>query len=174
MTYFNAFVNFLASSWRKLREVLLGLQIELVSVLSDLKVQYKPNNARDGKLIPEWLRELVQVFFPFESDFPPGTARVSCLRIFSADQIFFGRKDQNHQCEISRTTFYPFYVSPHLLLRLSESFRWPQLHFFQLKCRKKCPECSFSDAIVFTNNFWGQVRRAATCYSVFRNSKFTL
>ena len=72
-----------------------------------------------------------------------GVALVSRLRIFSADEVFLGRKGQNHHCEISGTTFYTFYVSPHLLLRLSKSFRTPQLNFFSIVMQT---ECSISNA----------------------------
>ena len=85
----------------------------------------------------------MQVLFPFEQDFLPGVASVSRLRIFSADQVFLGRKGQNNHCEISGTTFYTFYVSPHFLLRLSKSFQSPQLHFFSIEIQK---ECSVSNA----------------------------
>ena len=95
------------------------------------------NNANNGKLLAKQFRERVQVFFSFEYDFPLGIAPVPRLRFFSADQVFLGRKDQNHHSEISGTTFYKFYMLPHLLLRLIKSFRSLQLHFFSIEMRKE-------------------------------------
>ena len=86
-----------------------------------------------------------------------------------SDGKLFGQKGQNHYCEISETTFYTFHVSPRLLLKLSKSFRSPQLIFFfnwNAK-RMQCHKCSLANAIVFTNDFWCRVGRTATYSSMF-------
>ena len=40
--------------------------------------------------------------------------------------------------------------------------------------RMRCLKCFLSGAIIFTYDFWGPFRKAATYYSVFWNLRFTL
>ena len=111
------------------KKLLLGLQIDSVPFLSDLKVYYKMTKlvAMGNRLLSN-IESVCKFFFYLSRIFLQELLHFLVFELFRLN--FFGQKGQNHHSDITVAAFYTFYVSLHLLLRLRKSFRFTSDAFF--------------------------------------------